>query len=202
MTARFDGSGTNLGSSRAKATTTIEGDAGTGILEIGQPGDGGFGVPGLGGERLDIALLVGIGLLVLAGLGLWLRGGDSDTATTPDTSGQTEPSSNPDTPSLAQQWLAQAQAALANNDSKGATVAAYAAVRERLQRRADIPESLTHREFLTACADRVDTVEMRSLESLAEAYERATFMATSDTSTATAAIEAAQSILADNDDSA
>ncbi|MBX0297802.1 hypothetical protein [Haloarcula nitratireducens] len=205
VTARFDGTGTNLGSSRVETTVTIAGGNGSGVFDVGGLGGGsGVGVPGLGpggNDRLELALLVGGGLLMLAGLGLWLRGGESDTETGSTVTEQPAVTASSETPSLAQQWLAQARSALTENDSKGAIVAAYAAIREQLHRRTDIPDSLTHREFIAACAERFDTVEMQALEPLADAYERVTFQAASETSAATEAVDAARSILTDDEDS-
>lgn len=190
VTARFDGSRTNLDSSQAMTTVNVAGVAGRGVdssdsfLSAGQ-------------------LLIGslLGGLMMVGGAVWARrrGSASDSAP-PDTEAPT-PSTAPEASNISQQWLERARSTLADENARGATVAAYSAVRSRLAQQGGLSDVLTHREFHTASEAQVEDADSGMLAAVSTAYEQAIFTASIDVETATEAVEAATNLLSDSDES-
>lgn len=189
----FDGTGTNLDSTRAEVEVVVPSALGASEAET----------PGLGALILrtvtgPIGTALGVGLLALTAVALarpeWAgswplvgplvgrllasdeppaeasRTGDSDGDESGTTTGL-----GPGEP-----LLDRARTALANGDPAGAIEASYAAVRTALTESTatdvDVPESATHWEFYRASLD--SGVEADgSLETITEAFERAAFAA-------------------------
>lgn len=93
--------------------------------------------------------------------------------------------------------LRRAEDLLRDGATDQAIADAYAAVRTHLQESYGLPDSLSHREFLAACGDRLDEEAYQSLASLATAYERQFFTAVVDDVDGTDAVRAAKRVLDD-----
>ena len=178
ITARFDGSGTNLADSSAKASVRIPvADSAGGISPV------------------EILAGVGLGMVALLFAWLWTRQEESTRDTSTDVTATQSSAVARSEEEQSLQWLVQARDALAENDAEAATVAAYAAMRERLAQRADLADSLTHHEFLAACRTNIEQLDESALEAVAKAYERTIFAAQVDTEAASAAVEGAADLL-------
>ncbi|MDT3435576.1 hypothetical protein [Haloarcula sp. 1CSR25-25] len=192
VTAQFDGTRTNLESSQA--TTSVN---------IGLPTSSASRGAGTG-ETLSSLQLLALGLLggcAVVGAVIWVQrreGSDESAATgTADPS----PDSATELHEHSRQWLDRARSALADGEATSATVAAYGAVRGRLEEQGGLSNSLTHREFRRACETQLDAADDALFSTLASAYERATFTATIDAETAADAVEAAAELLSPGDES-
>ena len=188
VTARFNGSGTNLRDSRAETSVTRQ----------STPQEGDSLMP------LIVGSLV-VGVLVVAGVvGLSRRQPEGGTDETDETATPSPASTPADTPSPAQSvpWLDRAQSALAAGDDERAIVAAYAAVRRFFEREASLPSTLTHREFVAAGTDALSGDDIEALSTVATTYERSTFLDERDSTAATAAVEAAAALLPEPADAA
>jgi hypothetical protein len=189
VTARFDGTGTNLRDSRDRMQVTL-GSAG-----------GGGAVAGSGDQ--DTMLVLGalvLGVLVVAGvvgLSQRQRGGEPVEPTTPAPESTASTTASPD---QSIQWLDRARSALAAGDDERAIVAAYAAVRRQLEREAALASTLTHREFVADGRDSLSVADAEALSTVATAYERATFLGELDDAGAQAPVDAAAALLAEPDD--
>ncbi|MFC6861858.1 hypothetical protein ACFQGE_00090 [Halomicroarcula sp. GCM10025817] len=186
VTARFDGSGTNLGDSRVETSVRMK--------ALGGSGDGsadGF----LGTSTIEILAGVGLGVCALLAAWQWTRRETSSGASPADVSTTQHVGTESEERSQSQQWLAHARSALSANDAEAATIAAYAAIRRQLEERAELSDSLTHHEFLSACRANVEQLDHAALTAVAEAYERATFAAQIDSEAASAAVEGAADLL-------
>jgi len=183
VVVRFDGDGTNLESARTETTVSVPN-----VSQNGSEGDGSG----------DALVVVG-GIVLLSSLGaslLWFRRNNDSTDAEPSPpTTATEPQTNGGD-SVTTPWLDHAQSALSDDDIEQATVAAYASVREHANREAQLPNSLTHREFLAACESAETDIDPATISVVADAYEQATFAPTLDATTATKAVEAAGDLAA------
>lgn len=191
VTASFDGEGTNLGASEAR--TTVTAPAGSGASGSGATG----GVGGLADSTVAVLAGAGIVAIVLVVLGVrrW-RAETADEGPTPPAGSDesTDGTDEPDPKSPSERWLAEAQSSLAADAFGPATVAAYAAVRARLQREAEVPETLTHREFVVAAESALEADDHAALRTLADAYEAAAFGGSVDADAASGAVSAAAAL--------
>lgn len=190
VTARFDGARTNLEASQA--TTTVN---------MGKPASSGFALS----ETLSSLQLLAVALLgglAVVGAAVWSQRTETGDASDPAAVADADPGPSAEVQDRSQQWLDQARSALADDDAKSATVAAYGAVRGRLEEQGGLSNSLTHREFRRACEAQIEAADDVMFSTLANAYERATFTATIDTETAADAVEAAADLLSTSDESA
>jgi hypothetical protein len=186
VTARFDGSGTNLGDSRAETNVRME------VLDgAGDSATGGF----LGASTIEILAGVGFGVLAVLAAWLWTRRETSTDESPAAVSTSQRAGTGSEERNQSQQWLAHARSALSANDAEAATIAAYAAIRRQLAERAELSDSLTHHEFLAACRANIEQLDQSALTAVAEAYERATFAAQIDSEAASAAVEGAAALL-------
>jgi hypothetical protein len=96
------------------------------------------------------------------------------------------------------QLIGIARAALESHDHDDAVVAAYAAARNHMTQETDLPDELTHREFLAAYGTHAGTAAIESFTVVADAYEQAVFTGSTDSETATAAVERAETIVTDS----
>ncbi|MDS0261430.1 hypothetical protein NDI56_18675 [Haloarcula sp. S1CR25-12] len=187
VTATFTGTGTNLDGSESETIVQVPGSS------------GGIGATLAGLVDDEITLLEGVGggfLLVLIGaLVVWSRR-DTDTAEpTPEAVEPEVPSTDDDTVEYSREWLDLARSTLSSNEPEMAAVAAYSAVRSRLAHEADLPDALTHREFVTACHKRLESDRLSALSDVSVAYERASFKGSITYDGAVDAIDAATTVV-------
>ncbi len=173
VVARFDGSGTNLDSTRARTTLSMPdawGGAGNGA------GAGGLGM--VSRDMLIAGGVVGISLAGLAAALWWRRSLDAD-----DVDGVADGVDDADESAVTASSSAdsrmaplnRARTALADGDVETAVVTAYAASRRHLEDRVSLPGHLTHREFEAACDAHLDAPERAALTTVTDAYERVSF---------------------------
>jgi len=192
VTARFDGARTNLAASQS--TTTVK---------IGKPASASSGFAlGKTLSSLQLLAIALLGGLAVVGAAVWSQRTEAGDASDPAVVAGQDPGPSAEVQDRSQQWLDRAHSALADGDAKSATVAAYGAVRGRLEEQGGLSNSLTHREFRRACEAQIEAADDAVFSTLANAYERATFTATIDTETAAAAVEAAADLLSTSDESA
>lgn len=178
VTARFDGSGTNLADSSAETSIRIP------VTDTSS-----------GFSTGTILAGAGLGSLALLFAWLWTRRDASSEESTPSAaSSQRSPTARAEA-DQSEQWLTHARSALSANDAEAATIAAYAAIRRQLEQRANLSDSLTHHEFLAACKANLEQFDDSALTAVATAYERATFAAQVDSEAASAAVEGAANLL-------
>ncbi|WP_049902575.1 hypothetical protein [Halococcus agarilyticus] len=198
VVAAYDGASTNLDSSRARTSIrlAVPTQPTAGLLErlVGVFDDAPWAY----------WVVVGLGLLLLAGYGVYRYrervgpDGDSSAAGQARTDDESERAGDAGarTP-----LLETAHDQLSEGDTAGAIGLAYAAVRRSLQHDLDLTTARTHWEFLDACLDRgVEGRRLDALQRLTEFYERAAFSEQSlSTETGTTALENARAV-ADEDE--
>jgi len=193
ITVVYDGTGTNLKSSRRRTSIQLAVPAQTtGILER-------F-LTAFGALPWTNQLLIGLGLLFVGGytasrFRVWAGLGGSDDSTTEQTtadSGDFSASQNNGQPSL----LETARNQLSRGESASAVGLAYTAVRQRLQNDLDLASAHTHWEFFEAYTDRdIGDDRLNAVQRLTELYERATFSQRSlSPEMATTALENAETV--------
>lgn len=181
VTARFDAAGGNLDSSRAETSIAVPGSESTGPLPWS--------------ETLSVAVGGGVvSLVVLAGAVVWIRRDDGvetpeETAVTPASPDDRLGGPTP------QQWLDDAETTLVAGDRNGAAIATYAAVRAGLGQRTDLPDTLTHTEFLAVCGTELDDIDIEALSTVVDAYERATFAGRIEPNEVRTALRAAKRLI-------
>ncbi len=179
VTARFDGSGTNLQDSRAETTVILD-----------SAGDAGESQP-----PLVLAGLV-LGVLVITGVVGWSqRQGSREVTNGSDAVSETTATTT--SPDVSREWLERARDALSTGDNERAVASAYGAIRHKLERDASLPTTLTHREFVGASEAALDETDSGALWTVAMAYERAAFEGSIDSTAAEEAVDAAATLLPD-----
>lgn len=195
VTARFDGTGTNLQSSQGRTTFTVQ------DVDIGSPSGSGV----VSGSGQPTALLIGglvcVLILSIAGMIGWSRREtDSASAATESIAGEADTSTDSGPDDQSGQWLERAHSALETADHERAVVTAYGAVRNRLEQAESLNPTLTHREFLAASGTQLLPAERAALSTVATAYESAVFRGDVDDTAAAAAVEAAAELFSDGNE--
>jgi len=175
----FDGSNTNLRSTRATALTPVTTET--------------------GGLVLPLWLLVPPGVLALLGAGYLLV---TRRRRTPDSTRSDEVDGGPDAPAGAERdapaYLEQAVDYLDEGQPAAAVQAGYAAVQRQLAE--DRRPGQTHWEFYRSYHERLDDDARRALRRATEGYERATFAPTAvDTDTAREVLAAVDGLVPDDE---
>ncbi|WP_435186445.1 hypothetical protein [Halobellus sp. EA9] len=185
ITGRFDGQGTNL--APTEATT---------MASLSQP-EVDPGVIDWSLETLT-GLLAGILLTVLLAVLMWRRRrASTPMATGGDDLDAPDIASTGATSDAANQWLTLAQDRLTtgpNHHPNRAVTAAYAAIRAAFADQIENADSLTHREFRTACATHLDLEDESALETVIQGYEQTTF-AQLDSARADDVVQAAKTLV-------
>lgn len=178
--AQFSGTESNLEASRAETTVALPGSPATPESTV----------------PLEWILVGALGVVLILGAIALSRytgtGAEQTVPADPEPQAPAEP-----TPTPVEGLLADARAALEAGRYDSAIGAAYASARTRLTADHGLSNELTHREFLTAVEAHVG--QLPKFETLAGAYERATFEGAGDAATAEKALAAATDLL-DTDD--
>ncbi|SDK11428.1 hypothetical protein SAMN05216226_11917 [Halovenus aranensis] len=177
LVAVFDGTGSNLGSSQARAVTTIEPPA-TEPAGSGESGNGALSsidaVSEAPGTVVLLSLLVGGSVLLLA-VGWWYRQPDVDETVTREGSTADTGSIGSDRATVLDSLFDHATSQLESGDADSAVQASYSAVRQQFETMIEGREALTHWEFYRVYADSAEAEEEDALRDLTEAYERAVY---------------------------
>ena len=198
--ATFDGTDTNLESSRRRTTLQLTVPARTtSVFEQ-------F-VNAFAALPVTYRLLLGFSVLFVLGASIsvlraWLGLGGTETTDSPTGTGASEAMGSTDEQrdGLAA-LLAAARERLSAGDSENAIGIAYTAVRRTLGRDPELGGTRTHWEFLDACIDRgIGDRRLGALRRLTERYEHATFSPRSpSTETASSALDDAQMVTESDD---
>ena len=186
IVGQFQGKGTNLGTSRTKATVTIP------------PIGGEQTQTWLGISKQQLMLLAGalVTGVVLLGSGGWFltRSSQSDIGEREDLREDVETVSEPSTPNIAQSLLETAREHLSAGETDTTVEVAYTAVRQKLSSAFPDSSPQTHWEFYHHYRDAVGSnPELRELTKL---YEKASYSQLSlDRDTAERALTLATSLL-------
>ncbi|WP_226022940.1 hypothetical protein [Halomicrobium salinisoli] len=176
LAVRFDGSGSNLDSARARTTLSA--------AEAGVDGAASSLLADWLGVAVSDRLLAvaggtaAVALVALAAALRWRRSsrsGETDGVTVADANDEAPAATEPTDRADPERPLEPAREALAVGDAETAVVAAYAASRRRLEERVGLSEHLTHREFRAACESRLDSTDRTALSTVTDAYELVTF---------------------------
>jgi hypothetical protein len=187
ITVRFSGSGTNLEPTQTTTQASVpQASAGDGASRSA-PIQWVLGSAGDGASRSAPIQWVLAGVVVVGvALGGYLWQRRRAAQATPE-SGNEENTEDTvaadDSVTAAQQWLTSARANLAGTtetDPTATTVAAYAALRAAVERYDDLPSTLTHREFRSACEAHIDGIDPVALDTVIDGYEQAVFAQTID----------------------
>ena len=185
--ASFEGTGTNLETSRAATTLQTRGG---GVIERTEADDV--------ARWWWVAVLVGVALLV--GRGIAIMGNEDEASD--DTEGATGASEGAGATEAGMgrgmEWRKDATSLLEAGDSDGAVARAYGAVRGRLAEELDASGALTHWEFYAAASeDGIGDAEVEALLALTETYEHARYAPRPVSGAdADAAVAAAEELLA------
>jgi hypothetical protein len=195
VSVQFNGTGTNLESSRATDTanlTTLF------ALNPAEPSQDSTLAQIIDSPLFQLPSILLLILIIFAGaLGLLRRYTAGDTATKTVTASQTEFDETAD--QSPEQYLTHAQTALSKDNIDAAIIAAYASIRTYYQQDSGIDDSLTHREFINSCDQQLLEPDTAPLHTLSDVYERFVFTGEGDAEMASKAVEAASSLLGTHD---